>query len=105
MSKMYLLIKDSVPDNLVPLICAHASLAAWLKYESTNSVRDWVNNSFRKVVCRVSEDEFNRAALFNGSHVTTASELENKQVCCVLVPMVEEYPPEVKKYELWKPTK
>ena len=69
MSKMYILIRDSVDIGHAVLGAAHASLGGYLDFtnldkrpcEEVVEVHQWVNNSFRKVVCKVTDDEFDRA--------------------------------------------
>ncbi len=60
--KMYILIKDTVPDEFAPVIAAHASLACYRQYEKDADLQTWVNDVFKKVVCRVNEKEFERAS-------------------------------------------
>ena len=58
---MYILVKESIPNNLVPVITAHASLACFLKYEQDEEMQHWINSVFKKVVCKVTEVEFEKA--------------------------------------------
>jgi len=36
---MYILVRDDVPDNSVPVITAHASLACYKAYESESAMQ------------------------------------------------------------------
>ena len=56
--KMYILIKREVPDKFVPVIAAHASLACFRKFEHTDNMQTWINGVFKKVVCAVTDAEF-----------------------------------------------
>lgn len=63
--KMYICIKRSIPSHKAVAI-AHGVLMAHLKFYSDNVIsferskiyREWLTNSFRKVVCEVTDDEF-----------------------------------------------
>ena len=37
--KMYILVKQGVPDKLVPVITAHASLACFRKFEQNENMQ------------------------------------------------------------------
>lgn len=58
--KMYIIVKDNVPDKLVPVITAHASLACYKKFETNEQMVTWINGIFKKVVCITTETEFNK---------------------------------------------
>lgn len=106
--KMYIFIKDSVPDEFAPVVAAHASLACYLIYEKDEDMKKWREESFRKVVCRVSENRFNelkfrwtnrKEAKFN---VTTESSLNGDEVAITFCPR-EKFPEIFKTFPLWKP--
>jgi len=69
--KMYILIKYSVDLGHAILGAAHASLGGYLDFTSQVSMAltpelaettdQWVTESFRKVVCKVTDEEFDRA--------------------------------------------
>ena len=40
--KMYILIKESVPVGFAMVAAAHASLAAYLKFQDASEVQDWL---------------------------------------------------------------
>lgn len=37
--KMYIIVKDNIPDKMVPVISAHASLACYKKFEENEKMR------------------------------------------------------------------
>ena len=41
--KMYILVKRNVPDKLVPVISAHASLACFRKFEQDEDMQKWIS--------------------------------------------------------------
>lgn len=62
---MYIVVRKEVPDNMVPVLVAHASLAAHLRFskiEEGNKNLDmyskWLHESHRKVIVSVSDKEF-----------------------------------------------
>ena len=65
--KMYICIKKSISSHKV-LGAAHGVLMAHLKFGADDTIsfergkiyRDWLKNSFRKVVCEVTDEEFNQ---------------------------------------------
>ena len=102
MMKMYILIIDSIPDGFAPLVSAHCSLATYLKYEKDTDCIAWVHGIFKKVVCKVSQEELEEAKKIEKSLVITESALNNKQVAIGFCPR-ETYPEVFKEYKLWKP--
>lgn len=86
--KMYICIKDDVPKNFVPVISAHASLACYLKYKDSEIIQEWLDKSFRKVIVKVNEKEFNKAKELD-SVVLTESALDGIEVAVAIPPMVE----------------
>lgn len=91
---MYILIKREVPDKLAPVIAAHNSLACFRKFEHNDNMQIWINGIFKKVVCVVSEKEFEHVRKEADNILLTESSLENKEVCMAFVPR-EEYPKNV----------
>ncbi|SNR44151.1 peptidyl-tRNA hydrolase [Flavobacterium sp. ov086] len=101
--KMYILVKQGVPDKLVPVIAAHASLACFRKFEHNYNMQTWINGIFKKVVCVVSETEFNNAQKETDNNIVlTESALDNQEVCLAFVPR-EEYPKMFKFFKMWTP--
>lgn len=99
--KMYILIKENVPLKFVPVICAHASLSAYLLNQSDELVKEWLYYSFKKVICSVSEEEFNKCKIdLHRSEIITESALDNNEVALVLLPR-KEWPSYVKKFKLF----
>jgi peptidyl-tRNA hydrolase len=100
--KMYILIKRDTPDNLVPVIAAHASLACFRKFEHMPDMQAWINGVFKKVVCAVSEEEFIRAQSETDHVKLTESALDNREVCLAFSPR-EEYPKMFRFLKMWSP--
>ncbi|MNJ91867.1 hypothetical protein D3C87_95220 [compost metagenome] len=100
--KMYIVIKNDVPDKLVPVIAAHASLACYKKFEEDSDMNTWINGIFRKVVCLANESEFTNLKEEERAVLLTESSLDNREVCLVFCPR-EEYPKKFKFLKMWTP--
>ena len=87
--KMYILVKENVPLGSAIVAAAHASLAAYLKYQDSPEVRQWLAGPFYKVVCKVSEAEFERAKSEPDHVVITESALDNQEVALAFKPSQE----------------
>lgn len=99
--KMYILIKDDVPLNKIPVICAHASLSAYIKFKDDADVIKWERESFKKMICHVNNAEFENAKHIMNNHIITESSLDGNEVAIVLLPRTE-FPKCVKYYRLLK---
>lgn len=100
--KMYIVVKDSTPDKLVPVITAHASLACYKKFEEHEQMQKWINSVFKKVVCVVNDTEFNRLKEEKDHVVLTESALDHQEVCLAFCPR-ETYPKKFKFLKMWVP--
>jgi peptidyl-tRNA hydrolase len=100
--KMYILIKQDVPDKLVPVITAHAALACFRKFEQNSDMQNWINGIFTKVVCVVNEAGFTNAQKEMNYIILTESSLDNKEVSIAFCPR-EEYPKMFKFLKMWTP--
>lgn len=101
--KMYILIKEAVPDKFVPVICAHASLACFRKFEQDSNMQQWINGVFKKVVCVVNETEFTNAKSEGKNIVLAESALNNEEVCIAFCPQ-EEFSKQFKYFKMWAPS-
>ncbi|MCX7746937.1 MAG: peptidyl-tRNA hydrolase [Clostridia bacterium] len=99
--KMYILVKESIPLGFAVVAVAHASLAAYLKYKETENIKEWLDGPFYKVVCKVSDKEFDKAKELEDNVVITESALNNEEVAIAYKPR-EEWPKEFKFYRLYK---
>jgi hypothetical protein len=99
--KMYILVRDSVPLGFAILAAAHASLAAYLKFHDTPEVSAWLSGPFYKVVCRVSDEEFERAKATEDHVVLTESALGGQEVAIAFKPR-EDWPKAFKFYKLYR---
>ena len=99
--KMYILVRESVPLGFAVLAAAHASLAAYLRFRDSSEVAAWLSGPFHKVVCKVSDEEFERAKTFEDSVVLTESALDGQEVAIAFKPR-EEWPKAFKFFKLYR---
>ena len=99
--KMYILVKEDLPVGFALVAVAHASLAAYLKFEDRPEVKEWLSGPFKKTICKVNEKEFEKAKTFEDSVVMTESALDGKEVAIAFCPR-EQWPKPFKFYRLYK---
>ena len=99
--KMYILLKNSLPEGFALLAAAHASLAAYRKFENDTDMQEWVSGTFYKVICKVNDKEFEKAKTFEDHVVLTESALDNQEVAIAFKPR-KEWPKAFKFYRLYK---
>ena len=99
--KMYILIRESVPVGFAMLGAAHASLACYLKFRDAPEVVAWLSGPFYKVICKVSDEEFEKAKAFEDHVVLTESAMSDLEVAIAFKPR-EEWPKAFKFYRLFR---
>jgi peptidyl-tRNA hydrolase len=99
--KMYILIKDDVPLGFAMVAVAHASLAAYLKFQDDPDVTEWLAGPFFKAVCKVNAKEFENAKQVVDHIVLTESALGGREVAIALKPR-HEWPKMFKFLKLYK---
>lgn len=100
--KMYILLKNDIPNKFAPVIAAHASLACYKKFENNENMKAWINGVFKKVVCLVNENEFSSFKNDKDYVLLTESALDNKEVCLAFCPR-KEFPKKFNFLKLWTP--
>ncbi|WP_088254977.1 hypothetical protein [Fimbriiglobus ruber] len=98
---MYILVRDAVPPGFAILAAAHASLACYLKFRDAPEVAEWLAGPFYKVVCRVTDAEFERAKECPDHVVLTESALGGVEVAAAFRPRAE-WPKAFAFYRLYK---
>jgi len=99
--KMYILIKDSVPLGYAIVAAAHASLAAYLTFRDAEEVQQWLAGPFRKAVCKVSAEDFEKAKAVPDHVVITESALDGEEVAIAFRPR-EDWPKSFKFFPLYR---
>ena len=99
--KMYILIKEAVPLGNAIVAAAHASLAAYLRFQNSPEVEQWLSGPFYKVVCKVSESEFERAKSEPDHVVITEAALDNEEAAIAFKPR-EEWPKAFRYFRMYR---
>ena len=119
--KMYLLIKDTIDLGHAILGAAHASLGGYLTFTKSQpgwdgfpipdnprvceKTEEWAIESFRKVVCKVTAEEFEKAKTFGVAgedyRVMVESGLGGEEVSIVFAPR-NDWEPFFKTLKLYK---
>jgi peptidyl-tRNA hydrolase len=101
--KMYILIRESIPPGNAMVAAAHASLVCYLKFTHDPRMVFWLSGApggFRKVVCRVTDKEFELAKQEPDHVVITESTLNDAEVALVFCPR-DEYPKRFMFFRKW----
>jgi hypothetical protein len=103
--KMYIAVLDQVPDFMVPTLVAHSVLGAHLAMCEWSEYDEWLSTSFRKVVLRVNQKEFDKIAALEHTYLGHENTtLEGRKSCAIPIPCENEDRPNVLKYaKMWKP--
>jgi peptidyl-tRNA hydrolase len=99
--KMYILIKESVPVGFALVAAAHASLAAYLKFQDTPEVQEWLAGPFAKAVCKVTDKKFEQAKACPDHVVLTESALGVAEVALAFRPR-DDWPRAFRFYRLYR---
>lgn len=101
--KMYIAIKEWVPNGHALNVAAHAGLIGWLSFKDLPDTQEWLNKSFKKVTCMVTDEEFEQLKQVHNCKVITESRLDNAEVGIVFAPRAKESWPDIMKtLRLWK---
>lgn len=100
---MYIAVLDEFPDFMTPTLVAHSVLAAHLKFCDLPAYQEWLQTSFRKVVLRVNQKEFDKISALDNVHLGHENKtLDARKSCAVVCPR-EETPNVLKFAKLWSP--
>ena len=100
-SKIYILVRDSLDVGHAVNCAAHASLSMYLRHQDKPIVQDWATNSFRKVSCKVSDKQFEKAKTYGDYELITEEHLEQPETVLVFLPRYE-WPEFFKSLSLYK---
>jgi hypothetical protein len=99
-SKMYICIKKSLPSHKV-LGAAHGVLMAHLKFQERLDYQAWLKQSFRKVVCEVSDIDFEILKAEQDYITVTESGLGGMEIALVFCPRAQ-WPERFRQFPLLK---
>lgn len=101
--KMYIAVLDDFPDFMTPTLVAHSVLSAHLKFCELPEYQNWLENSFKKVVVRVNQKQFDKIKNLENVHLGHENNtLDARKSCAVVCPR-EETPNVLKFAKLWSP--
>lgn len=89
--RMYILVREEIPRGLGIVAVAHAAVACVLKYQDHPDTQAWLDTSFRKVVCLVTDAEFEKAKELEDHVVMTELALDKAETAIAFRPRWE-YP-------------
>src|SRR4051794_34715633 len=98
--RMYILIRESIPIGYAMVSAAHASLAVYLRFKETPEMQKWVTGTLDKTVCKVSDQEFQKAKLVPDGVVITESALRGAEVALAFKPR-DRWPKVFQDYQLY----
>jgi hypothetical protein len=103
--KLYIAILDEFPDHMTPTLVAHSMLGAHLKfYQKEQNYDKWIESSFKKVVLRVNQKEFDKISALENCYLGHEnSTLEARKSCAIPIPYDENIPNVLKYAKMWKP--
>jgi peptidyl-tRNA hydrolase len=101
--KMYICIKQDTAVGMAMNAAAHAGLMCHLKYSEYASYKEWLDKSFKKVTCAVTDAEFAMLKTVPDHLIVTESRLNNAELAVVLKPRHDnDWPEFVNLLKLWK---
>lgn len=98
-SKMYILVKESLPSHKAVSV-AHAAVACYGKYAHEPETKDWFEDSFRKVVCEVTDEEFEEAKKYPNAVVMTENFFEDNRETAIAFPPSKIWPNKFRRFKL-----
>jgi peptidyl-tRNA hydrolase len=84
--RMYILIRESTPIGYAMVAAAHASLAVYLQFKDTPEMAKWLSGTLNKTVCKVSDEEFEKAKAVPDGVIVTEAGLRGAEVALAFRP-------------------
>jgi hypothetical protein len=102
--KMYILLKDTTPIYLAPLITAHAAMGAYRKFRGRILMSEWLETElFRKAVCSVTPEQFEKSKEYGEFWAVTENKHKHLGELGLGFDIREEYPKFFKFLPLYRP--
>lgn len=100
---MYICIKQDTQAGMAMNAAAHAGLMCHLEFYGDGDYQEWLEKSFKKVTCAVTDAEFAMLKTLEDHLVVTESRLNNAELAVVLKPRNDnEWPEFVNLLKLWR---
>jgi hypothetical protein len=101
--KMYILICDEVPANVVPLIACHLPMLTYRKFLDRPIMQRWFKTELQKtVVCKVTRQQFEKAKYYGEHFALTEVHHQELGELGLGFNVYIEYPKFLKFLPLWK---
>ena len=101
--KMYICIKQDTAVGMAMNAAAHAGLMCHMEFCDDGDYLEWLEKSFKKVTCAVSDAEFAMLKTVEDHLVVTESRLDNAELAIVLKPRHDnDWPEFVNLLKLWR---
>jgi hypothetical protein len=101
--KMYICIKQDTAVGMAMNAAAHGSLMCHLKYYGDGDYQQWLDKSFKKVTCAVTDAEFAMLKTVEDHIIVTESRLQNAELAIVIKPRNDnDWPEFVNLLKLWR---
>ena len=103
MKKLYIAVLETVPDNMVPVLVAHAVLTSHIKFSNEDFYKEWFENSFRKCVVSVNKKEFEKIRKLQYVSESYENKTLGGEITCLVIPPYYESIPNVLAFsKLWR---
>ena len=86
---MYLLVKSGLPLGHQVNCVAHAAIKCYLEYQDHPETQEWLENSFRKVTCEVTPEQFEIAKKYDDWIVFEEKDIGGEEVVLAFRPRKE----------------
>jgi peptidyl-tRNA hydrolase len=101
--KMYICIKQDTAVGMAMNAAAHAGLMCHMEFCDDGDYLEWLEKSFKKVTCSVTDAEFAMLKTVEDHLIVTESRLQNAELAIVLKPRHDnDWPEFVNLLKLWK---
>jgi peptidyl-tRNA hydrolase len=101
--KMYICIKQDTAVGMAMNAAAHAGLMCHMEFCDDGNYLEWLEKSFKKVTCSVTDAEFAMLKTVEDHLIVTESRLQNAELAIVLKPRHDnDWPEFVNLLKLWK---
>ena len=110
MTKMYIAVRDDVPDYMVPTLVAHSVLGAWMARSEIGSdeyfdlFNLWSVYSFKKCVVKVNAKQFEQIKKIPNVYLGHENTTLNGDKSCGVIVVEDAHPYKVLQWaKLWSP--
>lgn len=101
--KLYIAVLDEFPDYMTPTLVAHAVLGYHLMFQDYDEWKVYLAESFRKVVLRVNQKEFDKIAALDKCYLFHENKTLDAKKSAAVVLVKDDVPNVLKFAKLWKP--